>query len=445
MEEVVAPSDYVTLETTLDFTITNGVISSTNTDEHYTVTPASDGDGNLIVMKDDALPNAPLEILKLDENGDPLADAEFTLESKTIRDKIKSNESISGSEFYELRALSSVDISDLDEAFEANYLSELVTIDRQESGGISMEITYGVKWKSSSESAFILSGLPDGEYILTEITPPNGYVPLDPLTFTIDKGNVQLPEGTNENIYAVDATNSMKLLVKNHKWLSISKLGTGSKEVADAEMTFSKVLVDDITEEVSEDTSFESTTWTSEEGKSKEIDTTDLEDGYYLLHEEVAPDTYTLATDIYVKLESGKITGEYTLTADNTLEEVTAGTHIDTTANKITMTDTLSVINISKKEVAASVELSGAKLTLTLDTPDVEGATLEGVTLTGGGTDVTKGENSISWTSGNTSAILTGLPDGTYTLEEEAVPKDEDDNETHVQAEALPLPLKMVL
>lgn len=206
MEEVVAPSDYVTLETTLDFTITNGVISSTNTDEHYTVTPASDGDGNLIVMKDDALPNAPLEILKLDENGDPLADAEFTLESKTIRDKIKSNESISGSEFYELRALSSVDISDLDEAFEANYLSELVTIDPDnESGGISMEITYGVKWKSSSESAFILSGLPDGEYILTEITPPNGYVPLDPLTFTIDKGNVQLPEGTNENIYAVDA------------------------------------------------------------------------------------------------------------------------------------------------------------------------------------------------------------------------------------------------
>jgi len=71
MKEVAAPNGYVTLKTTLDFTITNGVVSSENKDKHYTVTSANitatENTQNLIVMADDA--QSKLTIGKYDITG----------------------------------------------------------------------------------------------------------------------------------------------------------------------------------------------------------------------------------------------------------------------------------------------------------------------------------------------------------------------------------------
>ncbi|MCH5212072.1 MAG: choice-of-anchor A family protein [Oscillospiraceae bacterium] len=99
------------------------------------------------------------------------------------------------------------------------------------------------------------------------------------------------------------------------------------------------------------------------------------------------------------------------------------------------ITDKQTEIRISKKDAAdkgkeGAGELSGAKLKLTLTeaTKTTDGtATLENVTVSD--VDSTKVEKakdnmSITWESGGTPAKFTGLPDGKYTITEEAAPDE---------------------
>ena len=81
-----------------------------------------------------------------------------------------------------------------------------------------------------------------------------------------------------------------------------------------------------------------------------------------------------------------------------------------------TIQDEVSKLTIAKKDITGKQEVTGAKLTLTLTTPDESGATLNDVTANIRVDSRTA--DSITWTSGKTDAILSKLPDGKYTLKE---------------------------
>ena len=81
-----------------------------------------------------------------------------------------------------------------------------------------------------------------------------------------------------------------------------------------------------------------------------------------------------------------------------------------------TIQDEVSKLTIAKKDITGKQEVTGAKLTLTLTKPDESGATLDDVTANIRVDSRT--EDSITWTSGKTDAILSKLPDGEYTLKE---------------------------
>ena len=81
-----------------------------------------------------------------------------------------------------------------------------------------------------------------------------------------------------------------------------------------------------------------------------------------------------------------------------------------------TIQDEVSKLTIAKKDITGKQEVTGATLTLTLTNPDESGATLDGVKANIRVDSRT--EDSITWTSGKTDAVLSKLPDGKYTLKE---------------------------
>ena len=216
----------------------------------------------------------------------------------------------------------------------------------------------------------------------------------------------------------------------------------GGSEIAGAEITFSKLTVaedeDGTVKFGGEETVVDQ--WTSGEEKHtiETKDGSDIEDGYYVLHETAAPDGYTVATDIYVYIEGGIVTN---VTYDAETSVLTKGAEDED--NTIVITDSTSTIHISKREVAGG-EIEGAELTLTLNNAKSE-KPFENVIVKQGEnvlTSETEGfkisGNEITFISTDKSdTVIERLPDGEYTLTETMVPKDSNGEDKYVKAESI--------
>ena len=82
-------------------------------------------------------------------------------------------------------------------------------------------------------------------------------------------------------------------------------------------------------------------------------------------------------------------------------------------------TFTGATVDISKVAVGGGSELHGAELTITCADATVD---LSNVTVSGGAQSPEVTSTSVSFTSGSSAATISGLPNGTYTLHENAAP-----------------------
>ena len=270
----------------------------------------------------------------------------------------------------------------------------------------SKELTFISDGKNKTD----IIGLPDGTYTMTEVVAPDGYnkVSTD-FTFTIKNGVVDATGTTEYDVSGNDIT--MKDGQKPSVTISKQAVGGGEeltgavlKLTAPAGTDLSKVkgsYSDGSTDKI--ETSGNTITWTSDKAKGG-VTLENLPAGVYTLEETTAPDGFTKKTE--------KMTFE--VGADGKVGKVNGLTKDD---NKIVMEDAASKLTIAKKDITGKQEVTGATLTLKLTNPDESGATLNGVTVENS-TVASRTEDSITWTSGKTDAILSKLPDGTYTLGE---------------------------
>ncbi|MBQ9110157.1 MAG: hypothetical protein IJY06_02160, partial [Oscillospiraceae bacterium] len=294
----------------------------------------------------------------------------------------------------------------------------------------------------------------DGIYELTEVAAPMGYQTAETVYFEIKDGKVtnnlvkivttENSDGSVTTSVVVEETETEAgnaVVMEDAPFVEISKVEIvdgASTEIAGAQITFNKLVVDvTYAEEDTEQTnpiysvvyaqeseedeaellSEPIDSWTSEANKTHVIDQT-LKDGFYQLHEVAAPDGYQVTTDIFVKIEDGLVTGRYEIDKNDVLTLVN-----EKMTQKLNLTDEKSIINISKKAVGGEDELPGAVLTLTLTEAtksEMDAEDFTGLTnvLVGGVAPSTRDKTVIIWTSTNNPAVLTGLPDGKYTLEE---------------------------
>ena len=363
--------------------------------------------------------NANGYIVTTDAQGNPINGSNFDLAENGLTVINRSQISVSKKDITSLKELAGAKITIA--KTDGSWNEALVELSRTgttftKSDSVDDESQYQL---TSKELTFIsdgknktdIIGLPDGTYTMTEVVAPDGYnkVSTD-FTFTIKNGVVDATGTTEYDVSGNDIT--MKDGQKPSVTISKQAVGGGEeltgavlKLTAPAGTDLSKVkgsYSDGSTAGI--ETSGNTITWTSDNAKGG-VTLANLPAGVYTLEETTAPDGFTKKTEA-MNFEVG---------ADGKVGTVNGLTK-DDNDNKIVMEDDTSKLTIAKKDITGKQEVTGAKLTLKLTNPDESGATLDGVTANIRVDSRTA--DSITWTSGKTDAILSKLPDGTYTLGE---------------------------
>ena len=361
--------------------------------------------------------NADGYIVTTDAQGNPITGSNFSLTENGLTVINRSQISVSKKDITSLEELAGAKITIT--KTDGSWNEALVELSRTgttftKSDSVDDESQYQL---TSKELTFIsdgknktdIIGLPDGTYTMTEVVAPDGYnkVSTD-FTFTIKNGVVDATGTTEYDVSGNDIT--MKDGQKPSVTISKQAVGGGEeltgavlKLTAPAETDLSKVkgsYSDGSTAGI--ETSGNTITWTSDNAKGG-VTLANLPAGVYTLEETTAPDGFTKKTE-EMNFEVG---------TDGKVGTVNGLTKDD---NKVVMEDAASKLTIGKKDITGKQEVTGAKLTLTLTNPDESGATLDDVTANIRVDSRT--EDSITWTSGKTDAILSKLPDGEYTLKE---------------------------
>ncbi|MBR6336240.1 MAG: hypothetical protein IKR76_00765 [Ruminococcus sp.] len=221
----------------------------------------------------------------------------------------------------------------------------------------------------SEKTAHEITGLKTGvTYTLRETVAPDGYTIASDTTFSIDvHGNVT----TSGN-----KTQDGVLLVEDAKTkVKVSKRDiAGSEELAGA-----TIQILDADNKIADE-------WVSKSGNIHEIE--GLKTGVtYTLHEEVAPDGYTVATDTTFTIdEQGNVTTTGSITRDGIL----------------LINDTKTKISVSKVDITTEEEVSGAELKIL----DKDGTVVR------------------EWISAKGAEVIEGLKVNTeYTLRETVAPE----------------------
>ncbi|WP_456107581.1 SpaA isopeptide-forming pilin-related protein [Ruminococcus sp.] len=366
--------------------------------------------------------NADGYIVTTDAQGNPITGSNFDLTENGLTVINRSQISVSKKDITSLKELAGAKITIT--KTDGSWNEALVELSRTgttftKSDSVDDESQYQL---TSKELTFIsddknkdgenktnIIGLPDGTYTMTEVVAPDGYnkVSTD-FTFAIKNGVVDATGTTEYDVSGNDIT--MKDGQKPSVTISKQAVGGGEeltgavlKLTAPAGTDLSKVkgsYSDGSTAGI--ETSGNTITWTSDKAKGS-VTLENLPAGVYTLEETTAPDGFTKKTE-EMNFEVG---------ADGKVGTVNGLTKDD---NKIVMEDDTSKLTIGKRDITGQQEVTGAKLTLTLTKPDESGATLDDVTANIRVDSRT--EDSITWTSGKTDAILSKLPDGKYTLKE---------------------------
>ncbi len=253
------------------------------------------------------------------------------------------------------------------------------------------EITF-----TSGETETVIKKLPDGKYTLTEITSPDGY--------TINEESIRFEVVNGETVNS----GTVKMLDRPSS-VTISKSDVTGDEIPGAELTLellkpAKTAKATLEKQINDtfkaaNDAKTAVKWTS---GTKPAVLSELPDGDYKLSETVVPDRYQVTDSIQFTIENGTVKG--------------------VSNDKIVMIDELSEVTVSKKAINGTEELPGAKLTIELKEAAEEGASLKNITVGGGAVSPASSADRVVFTSGDTAAVISGLPDGKYTLTETTSP-----------------------
>ena len=274
-----------------------------------------------------------------------------------------------------------------------------------------------LRWKSGEEKT-VVAGIPDGTYVLHEDTAPEGHNVATDITFVISKGELISVDGTKP-----ETEGTVVMIDTDLTDVVISKADQFSDEVEGATLTLTgkdsrgndvvfKVADAALGEGAKLNTEADGTTLEWVSGKTATT-VKNLPDGSYTLHEEAAPNGYTVANDMIFEIAGGKLTKIMG-------KDVAEGTET------VQMIDEKIVeVKISKADVH-SKEVKGATLTLTGKDSSGNDITLmkDKVTLGDEATlNTTEDGTSMQWVSGTSATVIHDLPDGIYKLHEDTAPE----------------------
>jgi len=237
----------------------------------------------------------------------------YNIDSTVYTFTIDENGLIDGKDHYDLTITNQADVVEISKR-DITTDEELpgATLTITDKDGFPVKDSYGNEiesWVSTNEP-HIIKGIPAGEYILTEVTAPDGYAIATAVPFTIND-TLEL-----QKVVMVDERLTTK----------ISKKDITTQE----ELPGATLQVIDITGAVIDE-------WVSTD-KPHEIY---LPDGTYTLKETIAPDGYVTAEEITFAVVDSEV--------ETTVE----------------MFDNITTLSVSKLDITDGEELPGATLTIT--------------------------------------------------------------------------------
>lgn len=264
----------------------------------------------------------------------------------------------------------------------------------------------------------VLSGLPEGSYVLHENAAPAGYIVAQDISFRIDaNGRVRLPEG--------GAAKDNKLIMTDNRTYVILKKSdiTESPQIPGASMEITSASGSDLSSvtvyngrDVSASNGHLNFTTTSREAEIR-----GLPAGRYILTETYAPAGYKCVTSnfTFAVNENGTVVGAGS--SDYSFDPVSHKIIVKDQIETYTFDVTLG-LSITKADMAnGAAQLPGARLTIKPDSDINPTLDFTGVEVFNATAPIYE-SNSVSFITGDTQAKVTGLVSGSYVLVEDYAP-----------------------